>query len=100
MERDSPQDGVWLQPDRPRLPGPQLPGQCLDGTVGPGCQRGQPQRLTSAGPRERHPPRPALPPAPAASLPAGPTRASHAWRGRRKWTGPADQRSISAHPRC
>lgn len=42
VERDPPQDRVWFQSDRPWLPGPQLPGQCVDRTVGPGCKRGQP----------------------------------------------------------
>lgn len=46
VERDSPQDRIWLQPDRPRLPWPQLLGQRLDGTVGSGGRRGQPERLT------------------------------------------------------
>lgn len=45
VERDSPQDRVWLQPDRPRLPWPKLLGQRLDWAVGPGCWRGQSEGL-------------------------------------------------------
>lgn len=49
VERDSPQDRIWLQPDRPRLPRPQLPGQRFDGAVGSGGRRGQPEGLMFSG---------------------------------------------------
>lgn len=62
VERDSPQDRIWLQPDRPRLPWPQLPGQCPDRAVGPGGWRGQLEGLMAswAGTMEHNPPCPAM----------------------------------------
>lgn len=48
VERDSPQDRIWLQPDRPRLPRPQVPGQRPDRAVGPGGRRGQPEGLMAS----------------------------------------------------
>lgn len=62
VERDSPQDRIRLQPDRPRLPRPQLPGQCPDRAVGPGSRRRQPEGLMAswAGTQEHNPPCPAV----------------------------------------
>lgn len=62
VERDSPQDRIRLQPDRPWLPRPQLPGQRPDRAVGPGSRRGQPKGLMTswAGTQEHYPPCPAF----------------------------------------
>lgn len=41
LERGAPQDGVRLQPDRPRLPRPRAPGQRSGGAQGAGHHRGR-----------------------------------------------------------